>query len=341
MTACHPLDEVGRLDRYDRRAATLGSDGVGHGDLVQVRQRRVDGAVVELNDLVALDAVGLLDGALDLRNRLVARQNARDGEEAGLHDRIGAPAHAAFLSDGGGVDAVDLELLLDDRLLDLAREALPGLFGTERGVDQEGRARLGKLDHLVLVEEDPLVTGDEVGLLDEVARTNRSRSEAQVGDGDRAGFLRVVDEVALGVVVGLFTDDLDGVLVGADGAVGTESEEDAAEDVLGRDVEVVVDLEGCVGDIVDDADGEVVLGFVGRQVVEDRLDHRRVELFRRQAVAAADQNRLGGEGIASFGARLGEHGQHVDVHRLADVAGLLGAVHDRDRLDGLRQRREE
>ena len=41
-------------------------------------------------------------------------------------------------------------------------------------------------------------------------------------------FFEVVDEVALGVVVGLFADDLDRVLVGADGAIRTEAEEDAA-----------------------------------------------------------------------------------------------------------------
>jgi hypothetical protein len=61
-----------------------------------------------------------------------------------------------------------------------------------------------------------------------------------VGDGDRAGLLRVVHEVALGEVVGLLADDLDGVLVGADRAVGTETEEEAAEDVVAGDVEVVV-----------------------------------------------------------------------------------------------------
>jgi hypothetical protein len=54
------------------------------------------------------------------------------------------------------------------------------------------------------------------------------RAKAQVRDGHGAGFLRVVYEEALGVVVGFFTDDLDRVLVGANGTVGAEAVEHAA-----------------------------------------------------------------------------------------------------------------
>ena len=36
---------------------------------------------------------------LDLLDGLLARQHAGDGEEAGLHDRVDAPAHAAGLGD--------------------------------------------------------------------------------------------------------------------------------------------------------------------------------------------------------------------------------------------------
>jgi hypothetical protein len=33
---------------------------------------------------------------LDLRDGLVAREHAGEGEEAGLHDRVDAPAHAGL-----------------------------------------------------------------------------------------------------------------------------------------------------------------------------------------------------------------------------------------------------
>ncbi len=69
------------------------------------------------------------------------------------------------------------------------------------------------------------MTGDEVGVVDQVRGVDRLFAEAEVRDGDGAGFLGVIDEVGLGKVLGGLADDLDGVLVGADGAVGTEAEE--------------------------------------------------------------------------------------------------------------------
>ena len=50
-------------------------------------------------------------------------------------------------------------------------------------------------------------------------------AEAQVADGDAAGLLGVILEVCLNVLVGVVADDLDGVLVGANGAVAAQTPE--------------------------------------------------------------------------------------------------------------------
>jgi hypothetical protein len=73
---------------------------------------------------------------------------------------------------------------------------------------------------------------------DQVGRANGPRAEPQVRCGDRAGLLRVVDEVALREVLGLLADDLDRVLVRADGAVGPETDENAAADFRRLKVEI-------------------------------------------------------------------------------------------------------
>ncbi len=73
------------------------------------------------------------------------------------------------------------------------------------------------------------MTGDEIRLRDQIAGLDRLGTEAQMRDSHRAGFLGVVHEISLRVVVGVFSDDLDGVLVCADGAVGTESVEERAD----------------------------------------------------------------------------------------------------------------
>jgi len=61
-------------------------------------------------------AVSLLDGLLDGVNGLIARKNAADREEAGLHDRVDTAAHARFLRHGDGVDREELQMFLDNLL---------------------------------------------------------------------------------------------------------------------------------------------------------------------------------------------------------------------------------
>ena len=157
--------------------------------------------------------------------------------------------------------------------------------------------------------------------------------EAQVRGGDGAGLLRVVDEVALRVVVGLFADDLDGVLVGAHGAIGAQAVEQGAHGagLFGGEFGVVV--QAGVGDVVVDADGEVVLGRRLQQFVEDALHHGRGEFLGGQAVAAADH--------LLADAHFGQRGDDVAVERLAGGARLLGAVEDGDGFHGGGQRGDE
>ena len=67
----------------------------------------------------------------------------------------------------------------------------------EGGTEQEGAAGLGLADHVVLLQEGEVVAGDEVGVVDQVGCSNDILAEAEVRNGDGAGFLGVVDEVGL------------------------------------------------------------------------------------------------------------------------------------------------
>ena len=141
---------------------------------------------------------------------------------------------------------------------------------------------------VVLVNVGRVVAGHVFGRKDLVGRLDRRLAEAQVGDGHPARFFGVVGKVGLGVKVGVVADDLDGRLVGPHGAVGPQAPELAADGVAGGDAQQVFELQGGVGDIVLDADGEVVFGDHHVHVVEDRLDHAGVELLGPQPVAAVD-----------------------------------------------------
>ena len=160
------------------------------------------------------------------------------------------------------------------------------------------------------------MAGDEVRGVDQVGGHDRALAEAQVADGDAAGLLGIVAEVRLRVHIGVVADDLDGVLVRAHGAVGAEAVEHAGDQAFGAGVDLLAQLEGGAGHIVDDADGEVVLGLVLGKVVIDGLDHGGVELLGAEAVAAADD-----EDVVL--ARLAQRGADVQIQRLAQRAGLL------------------
>src|SRR6266568_2285587 len=100
------------------------------------------------------------------------------------------------------------------------------------------------------------MTADEACLLHQVRRADRLRPEAQVRYGLRARLLRVVDEVPLRVQVLLGAEDLDRVLVRADRAVRTETEEDRADRARRLDVKRPVIRQAQAGHVVDDADRE-------------------------------------------------------------------------------------
>ena len=144
-------------------------------------------------------------------------------------------------------------------LLHCAREFVPGFVGAEGAVEQEGAAFDECAEHVVALEEYPLVAGDEVGFGDEIGGVDGIGAEAQMRGGHGAGFLGVVDEVALSVVGRVFADDLDGVLVRADGAVGAEAVELGADDRVGLGGEGWIVGQAGVAEIVVDANGEVGL----------------------------------------------------------------------------------
>src|SRR5262245_39627096 len=81
-----------------------------------------------------------------------------------------------------------------------------------------------------------------------------------------------------------------------------------------------------------------------RQLVEDRLDHRRVELLRRQAIAAAYYlgiEYLGIERRDPLLARLTQGGDDLQIEWIADGARLLGAVEHGEDANRLGQDGEE
>ncbi len=188
-------------------------------------------------------------------------------------------------------------------------------------------------EHVEAVEQTELVARDEIGLLDQIGRADRLGPEPQVRHGHRAGLLRVVDEVPLGVEVGLVADDLDRRLVRPDGPVAAQRVEHRRPSGL-FEAERVVDVEAESGHVVDDAHGETALRCVRCQFVEHRLGHGRRELLGSEPVATADDAHARPLGF-------GHGGDDILEERLAGRSGLLATVEHRNRANRVGERVEQ
>src|SRR5690242_7753613 len=164
-------------------------------------ERLIDRLEVPLHHRLAALAIGLLDALFNGLNRLVTRQHATDREEAGLHNRVDTPAHAGLTRDTVRVNDIEPQALLKNCPLDLDRQARPYLARAKGAIQQEDAAVIRLFEDIQPLQEGKLMAGDKVGLVDQIRRLDGVWAKAQMRGGHRAGLFRVIDEIALGVVI--------------------------------------------------------------------------------------------------------------------------------------------
>mmetsp|Transcript_115347 Transcript_115347/g.326833 ORF Transcript_115347/g.326833 Transcript_115347/m.326833 type:complete len:1234 (+) Transcript_115347:1948-5649(+) len=331
-----------RVGGVELPRAVLRVHGVAPGvrvlDAVQVVHRGGQRGLVRRDDLRVLLPVEPVDRPLQQGLRDVRRQDVREVEEAPLHDLVDALRRKAHRDRHGvRVDGVELHLLLRDGAAELGGELHAELLHRGPGaVHDEGAARAAPLHHVVLAEEGGVVAGHVVGPrhgLDLVLAADGLGAEAQVRHRRGARLLGGVVEVALRVHLCPLPDDGGCGLVGAHGAVRAEAEEDRLRGVLREGRDGGPRHEVRVGHVVVDADGEMRLRHLLREVVEDRLHVPGGELLAPQAVVAADD--------PLEDAALAQGREHVGVQGHGGGEVLLGAVQHGEGLDGLRDLGQE
>jgi hypothetical protein len=306
---------------------------------VQGREGGVHGRLVAPHHLGTTATVGLADRGLDPGDGLVGGQDARDREEAGLEHGVGPAGQPRAAGHGRGVHGIQAQPLVDDPLLDRPGDGVPHLVGRLGRVEQQGGPLLRAGQDVDGLEQPEVVAADEAGPAHEVRSVDGVRAEAQVRDGEPAGLLGVVDEVGLGVHLGVGAEDLDGVLVGPDRAVRAQPVEDGPQRLRVLDVEIGVVGQARAADVVGDAQGEPAPRRVECELGEHARRHARRELLGRQPVPPADDP---GDAVSlTARAGLGQGGEDVEVERLPVGAGLLGAVEDRHRAHAVRQRLDQ
>ena len=115
------------------------------------------------HDFLALFPVSVTNGFADGLDRLVARQHLGDREETGLQDGVHARTHACVTRHLVGIDHKESGLLGNQLRLHFAGQMLPHFVFTEGAVEQEDAARDQGAEHVIALEEDPLMASDEVG----------------------------------------------------------------------------------------------------------------------------------------------------------------------------------
>ena len=304
-----------------------GGPGSGNLDLDIGGGAGVDGVPVLLDNVHALLGVGMLGSVLHVLDGVCFRHDLGQREEGGLEDGVGALAHADLDGKVNGVDGVELNVVLCDVALRVRMEVMLQLGHIPLAVDQEHAAGLDVVDDLeALGDVGRVVAGDEVGLVDVVRTLDGLVTEAQVADGHAAGLLGVVLEICLNIFIGVVADDLDGVLVCADGAVAAQTPELALDGAFCRGVGRGLLLEGQMSHIVMDAEGELTLRLVLCQLFVDGKDGCGRRVLGAQTIASADDG--------DHAAGVCQSGDNVQVQRLAQSARLLGAVENGDLLAG-------
>ena len=300
-----------------------------HLDLLDGVAAGVDGRIVHVDDVLALHAVGLLDGLLHLVDSLVERDDVGDLEERRLHDRVGTRAQPELGGDLRGVDDIEIDLVLGQIGFHVVRQRGAGGSRVVHRVEQERTAGFQPFQHVVLIDVRRHVARHEVGRGDQVGRSDRQVAETQVRRGVTARFLRVVREVCLAVLVRRTADDLDRVLVGPYRTVGTQAEEERLERTGLCERNLLAHGQRAEGHVVHDAHRKLVLGLVGPEVGEHGQHLRRRGVFGRKAVAAADDERFAvGRNILAVGKCLDD----IQVERVAVCTRFLSTVEHTDAL---------
>ena len=259
------LDHLHQLGLAVQLLGLLGVHSVGplggNVDLLIGGGAQIDGLVVHVHDVLALLQVGGLGLLLHVGDGLLLRHDLGQGEERGLEDGVVALAHTDLDGQVNGVDGIQLDVVLGNIALGRGVHVVVQLVEVPLAVDHVDTAGLDILHHLeALGHIAGVVAGHEVSLVDIVGGTDGLVAEAQVADGHAAGLLGVILEVRLNILVGMVADDLDGVLVGAHGAVAAQTPELALDGAFRGGVGTVGILrQGHVGHIVHDADGELAL----------------------------------------------------------------------------------
>jgi len=123
-------------------------------------------------DSVTLSAIGSLCSSLHQLDSLLLRNDVRQLEECRLQNGVDTSAQSDLLTNLDTINYIELDVVVCDKALYLARQMLLDSFHIPRAVQQEGTAVYQLLYHVVLTYIGRIVACYEVCLVNQVCRLN-------------------------------------------------------------------------------------------------------------------------------------------------------------------------
>ena len=290
----------------------------GNVNLCQTGKPCVNSGIVHVDNLFALLAVGFYDSRLHVCNCVINGDDVCQLEECGLQNCVCLVTQTDFLTNLDCINGVEVDVVVCDGSLYLRRQVMIQLIGCPCAVQQEGAAGLDFGNDIIFFHVALVMTSNEVCVLCyQIAGADGLVAETQVRTCDTAGFLCVIFKISLCVFICVVTDDFDGVFVCANRTVGAKTPEFAGYGACVSQIGLCANLDGAVGNIINDTNGEVVF-LCALHVVKYCDNLCRSHILGGQTVSAC-QNLCGS-------ACFDQCGTNIAVKRLAQCAGFLCSV---------------
>ena len=285
----------------------------------------VDGCVVHGNHLFAFSTVGCYNGVFHILNSILDGDDIGQLEESRLQNGVGPVAQTQFFCLGNGVAGIYLNIVLGKIPLGVSRQMLTQFFHIPAAVQQEGAAWLDVLNYFIFFHIRRIVAGHKICLRNEISGLDRAVAEAQMRDGDAAGFFGVIFKVGLNVHISVVTDDLDGVLVGAHRTVRAKAPEFTGNSACRDGVRFFCNGNGQMRYIISDAYCKAVQRRGRLAVAECSDDTAGRGVFGAQAITAAADL----QACTLLGRKSGNH---IQIQGFSCGAGIFTAIQHDNRL---------
>ena len=299
----------------------------GNVDLLYGSKTGIHSCAVHVNDLVALFGICLDDGLFHIIHGVINGQHTGQFEESGLKNGIRTVSESDLRGNLGGINGIETDLSLGKKPLGTVGQMLLQSVHIPVRVEKEGSTLFDLPDNIEALHIALLMTGNEVRHRHIIGGADRFVSEPQMALGHTAGFFGIILKVCLCILVGVVSDDLDGVLVGADGTIGTKTPELAGQYGFSRSYDILTDGKRTHRHIVINPHGEMILLFPGH-VVKHCFDMCGNSVFGGQAVPASQD--------LHCPRALTQSRADIFVQRFAYATRFLGPVQNGNHLNGIR-----